>query len=393
MIFTFSWEYYISIKTGLQREEKQVKRMRITEVAVGYIGIPLVTPFKTALRTVDNIQDLIVRVTLESGEVGYGEAPPTAVITGETRQSIETAVREYLAPAVTGVTLDSPEDAWKRMEKAMAKNTTAKAAMDVAIWDACARAAGKPLFRMLGGGGEAPKTRLETDITISVNDPETMARDTERAVKEGFRILKVKVGKGGLEDVERVRRVRAAAGKDAVLRIDANQGWTPEEAVRTIGMMEDAGLNPELVEQPVSCHDFRGMQWVTSRVSIPILADESVFSPEDAERLIQERGADMINIKLMKTGGITPALRICDMAAEHRISCMMGCMLESAVSVSGAAHLAAASPVVTMCDLDGPSLCAENPYEGGPIYAGPWIDLTETPGVGITGMPVRFEKV
>ena len=368
--------------------------MRIREAALGYIEIPLVTPFKTALRTVDRIRDLIVRVTLDSGETGYGEAPPTAVITGETRQSIETAVREYLAPAVTGISLDSPAEAWQRMEKAMAKNTSAKAAMDVAIWDAWARAMGKPLFRLLAGeGGEAARTRLETDITISVNDPETMARDTERAVAQGFRVLKVKVGKGGTEDVERVRRVREAAGQDAVLRIDANQGWTPEEAVRTIRMMEDAGLRPELVEQPVSCHDFRGMQQVTAQVATPILADESVFSAEDAERLILERGADLINIKLMKTGGITPALRICDLAEAHRVSCMMGCMLESAVSVSGAAHLAAARGVIRMCDLDGPSLCAENPYRGGPAYDGPWIILPETPGIGISGMPVRFAPV
>ena len=367
--------------------------MKIRDVSLGYISIPLVTPFKTALRTVNSVYDLIVRVTLESGETGYGEAPPTAVITGETRQSIETAIREYLAPAARSLTFDHPAEVWQRMEKSMAKNTTAKSAMDMAVYDAWARAKGQPLFRLLGGGAEEPRTRLETDITISVNDPDTMARDTERAVSEGFRILKVKVGKGGEEDVRRVRRVREAAGSGAVLRIDANQGWTPEEAVRTIGMMEDAGLNPELVEQPVSCHDFAGMQYVTARVKTPILADESVFAPEDAERLIREKGADWINIKLMKTGGITPALKICEMAEQHGVACMMGCMLESAVSVSAGAHLAAARSVIRMCDLDGPSLCAENPYQGGPLYRGPWIDLPETPGIGITGMPVNFESI
>ena len=367
--------------------------MRIKDISLGTISIPLLTPFKTALRTVESIEDLIVRVTLDGGETGYGEAPPTAVITGETSQSIEAAIRFYLAPAVLGAEFQHPAELWSRMEKAMAKNTSAKAAMDIAIYDAWGRALGKPLYQLLAGeDGPAAGPRLETDITISVNDPDTMARDAERARRDGFRILKVKVGKGGREDVERVRQVRKTAGKDAVLRIDANQGWKPEEAVRTIEMMEDAGLEIELVEQPVSCHDFTGMQYVTAHVQTPILADESVFSPEDAERLIREHGADWINIKLMKTGGITPALRICELAEKEKVPCMMGCMLESAVSVSGGVHLAAARPIIRMCDLDGPSLCAENPYRGGPVYEGAMIYLPDTPGIGITEIPVSFDK-
>ena len=364
----------------------------IREIAVGEISIPLVTPFKTALRTVERMEDLVVRVTLESGETGYGEAPPTAVITGETKTSIAAAIREYLAPAVRGMSFDRPGEVWERMDKALAKNTSAKAAMDIAVHDAWARAEGKPLFRLLSPDGQV-KTELETDLTISLNDAETMVRDTERAIRDGFRILKVKVGRGGADDVERIRRIRKAAGKDAVLRVDANQGWSPEEAIRTIRMMEDAGLDIELVEQPVSCHNFRGLKQVTAAVNTPILADESVFSPEDAERLIEEHGADLINIKLMKTGGIYPAETICAMAEKAGVACMMGCMLESAVSVSAGVHLAAARGVIRYCDLDGPSLCAENPYAGGPVYEGPSIRLGEEPGIGITRVPVDFEGV
>ena len=368
--------------------------MKITDIAIGTVSIPLITPFKTALRTVDRIQDLVVRVTLDNGETGYGEAPPTAVITGETLPSMTAAIRDYLAPAVLGLDPGDRDELFSRLDRAMAKNTSAKAALDIAIHDAAARAMGLPLFRFLAHRApEQARTELETDLTISVNDPDTMAADTRAAIARGFRILKVKVGKGGPEDVERVRRVREAAGKDAVLRIDANQGWTPEEAVRTIGMMEDAGLGIELVEQPVSCHDFKGMQYVTAHTKTPILADESVFAPEDAARIIEERGADLINIKLMKTGGIYPAEKICDMAERAGIQCMMGCMLESAVSVSGGAHLAAARSIVTMCDLDGPSLCAENPYEGGPVYREEKIFLPETPGIGITRVTVDFASV
>ena len=371
--------------------------MKITGISLGYITIPLVTPFRTALRVVEHVNDLIVRIDTDEGLSGFGEAPPTAVITGDTKESIEAAIRYYIAPSIIGMDLAADtEEVFLRMHKALAKNTTAKAAVDMALYDLMAKAAGMPLYRLLGK--DAPdqvRNLLLTDLTISVNETDEMVRDARRAVEEGYQILKVKVGKGGEKDVERISRIREAVGKDAVIRVDANQGWTREEAIRTISMLEDALLEIELVEQPVSCHDFKGLKMVTEHVSTPILADESVFSYEDAERIIEEHAADLINIKLMKTGGIHEALKITDLAARHQVSCMAGCMLESAVSVSAAAHLAGAKSVITMCDLDGPSLCAENPYHGGPVYEGPRILLPDdTPGIGISDdMPVVFEPV
>ncbi len=345
--------------------------MKLKEIAIGYIEIPLVTPFKTALRTVNSVNDLIVKVTAEDGTEGYGEAPPTAVITGDTKESIEAAIRYYIAPSITGMDLDDLPSIMAKMEKCLAKNTTAKAAVDIALYDLYAKLQKKPLFRLLGEKDpSAVKTELETDITISVNDTDEMVRDSVKAVGEGFRILKVKVGKGGEKDVERIREIRKAVGKDVVIRVDANQGWTREEAVSTITAMEDAGLGIELVEQPVSYHDFKGMQYVTAHVQTPILADESVFSYEDGVRVMEEHGADLVNIKLMKTGGIHEAVKICDAADRFGIKCMIGCMLESKVSVSAGVHLAAARSCVTMADLDGPSLCKVDPYEGGPGISG-----------------------
>lgn len=368
--------------------------MKIKEIALGYIRIPLVTPFKTALRTVDSVNDLIVRIVAEDGTVGFGEAPPTAVITGDTKESIEAAIRGYIAPAIRGMDLENLEAVMEAMEKSIAKNTSAKAAVDIALYDLYAKQKGQPLFRLLGAARpEEIKTELETDLTISVNEPDEMVRDSIRAVENGFRILKVKVGKGGRKDLERIRAIRKAVGPETVIRVDANQGWSREEAVRTISLMEDAGLNIELVEQPVSYHDFKGMQYVTEKVHTPILADESVFSFEDAVRIVEERAADYINIKLMKTGGIHQALRICDIADQYQVKCMIGCMLESKVSVSAGAHLAAARGCISMADLDGPSLCSTDPYRGGPLYDGPRILLQESGGTGITEMPVKFEPL
>ncbi|MBQ1312090.1 MAG: dipeptide epimerase, partial [Blautia sp.] len=260
------------------------------------------------------------------------------------------------------------------------------------LYDLYARAKGLPLFRLLGNKEpDQVKTSLTTDLTISVNPVAEMVADSVRAVENGFRILKVKVGKGGETDVERIRQIRKAVGADVSIRVDANQGWTREEAVRTITMMEEEGLGIELVEQPVSGHDFRSLKYITEHVDSPILADESVFSYEDAVRIIEEHAADMINIKLMKTGGIHQAMRICDAAEENGVKCMMGCMLESKVAVSAGAHLAAGRKCITMADLDGPSLCKVDPYTGGPLYEGAKILLTETPGIGISRVPVEFD--
>lgn len=371
---------------GRQKEEGAY--MKLTGIRLAEVNVPLVTPFKTALRTVNSVNDIVIAVETDTGAEGYGEAPPTAVITGDTKGSIRCAIEDFIAPAICGMELcdEASIDAiMKKMQQAIVKNTSAKAAVDMAIYDLYGKLTGKPLYRLLGGSH--CRETVETDLTISVNPVEEMVRDAQRAVAEGFRILKVKVGKEGLKDVERMEAIRKAVGPEIKLRVDANQGWSREEAVRVIRAMEDRALDIDLVEQPVKAHDFEGMVMVTQAVDTKILADESVFSPEDAERLIEAGGADLINIKLMKTGGIHEALRICRLAEQHHVECMIGCMLESKISVAAAAHLAAAEPVITRADLDGPSLCSEDPYTGGPLFEGPFIRMTDAPGLGITRVP------
>lgn len=362
-------------------------RMKIKNIKTGIIKIPLVTPFKTALRTVESIEDVIVRIETDDGILGFGEAPPTAVITGDTVGSVRTAVKDFIAPALAGMEIEDMDGIMHRLSSCMQKNTSAKAAVDMAVYDLYAKNLNRPLYKVLGGN----KDRITTDLTISVNPADIMAADSKKAVEEGFSILKVKVGKEGLKDLERIKAIRKEVGSDVRIRVDANQGWTAKEAVRTIAAMEDALLDIELVEQPVNAHDFYGMKYITDHTMTPILADESVFGPLDAVRILEEHAADMINIKLMKTGGIYEALKICSLAEMYGIPCMIGCMLESKVAVSAAAHLAAAKKVITAVDLDGPSLCKTDPYTGGPLYQGADIIMTEEPGIGITGVPVVFE--
>ncbi|SCY80066.1 dipeptide epimerase [Alkaliphilus peptidifermentans] len=360
--------------------------MKIVDIQVGRISVPLRTPFKTALRTVKSIEDIVVKVVTDTGHVGYGEAAPTAVITGDTTGAIIGAINESIKPQLIGLSINNFEDVMQRLHGSLLKNSSGKAAVDIALYDLFGQLHNAPLYKLLGGY----KKEIITDITISVNEPEEMVKDSLDAVGRGYKTLKIKVGKDPLKDMERMKAIRKAIGYDIQLRIDANQGWKPKEAINILRKMEDAGLEIEFVEQPVLAHDFEGLKLVTDNVSIPVLADESVFSPRDALKILEMRAADLINIKLMKTGGIYNALKICSIAETYGVECMIGCMLESKISVTAAAHLAGAKSIITKIDLDGPALCSIDPVEGGANFEEYKIILPEASGLGFVRVPEEF---
>lgn len=356
--------------------------MKITEVRIGRISVPLRVPFKTALRRVDSVEDVIVEIHTDTGAVGYGEAPPTGVITGDTTGAIIGALKDHIIKTIIGRDVDDFEALTDSVQKCIIHNSSAKAAVDMALWDLYGQLYNIPVYKLLGGS----KDKIVTDITISVNSPEEMARDAIIAINRGYDTLKVKVGVNPKLDVERLSAIRNAIGSRAKLRIDANQAWKPQEAVRILNQMQEQGLDIELVEQPVIAHDIEGLKYVTERSYVPVLADESVFSPLDAMKIIQSGAADLINIKLMKCGGITPALKIADAASIMGVECMLGCMLEAKVSVNAAVHVACARSIITKIDLDGPVLCSEDPIIGGSIFDEKDITVSKAPGLGINGI-------
>ena len=193
--------------------------MIIREVKLGKISVPLHVPFKTALRRVDSVEDVIVEIITDTGNKGYGEAPPTGVITGDTTDSIIGAIRDFIAPKLIGLDVENFEDVIQIVQKALVHNSSAKAAVDMALYDLYGQLYNIPVYKLFGG---ARKT-IDTDITISVNDPETMAHDAVDAKKRGYDTLKVKVGVDPSLDVARLSAVRAAVGDDIRIRIDANQ--------------------------------------------------------------------------------------------------------------------------------------------------------------------------
>ena len=360
--------------------------MKITSVRLGRISVPLRTPFKTALRSVSSVEDVIVEIHTDCGAAGYGEAPPTGAITGDTTGAIIGAIQDHIAKTIIGRDVDEFEPLLQSVQKCIVGNSSTKAAVDMALWDLYGQLYNIPVYKLLGGG----RKQIVTDITISVNDPDTMVSDSLKAVARGYDCLKMKVGVNPELDVARLSAVRNAVGKDIVIRIDANQAWTPKQAVKILNKMQELGLDIELVEQPVSAHDFAGLKYVTDRSYVPVLADEAVFSPENAMTILQMGAADLINIKLMKCGGIYNALKIASAAEVFGVECMIGCMLEAKISVNAAVHLACAKNIITKVDLDGPVLCSEDPILGGAAFDEKIITVADAPGLGIQGIDPKY---
>ncbi len=352
--------------------------MKITAINIKVVNIPLITTFKTALRSVDQIENIIVTITTDSKLVGFGGAAPTAVITGETTASICGAI-EHIRDNIVGMYFTESENIFQRLNNCIIGNSSAKAAVDMAIYDLLAKALEVPLYQLLGG----MINPLETDITVSLDTLEKMISESRKKLNGGFNILKIKVGGDPELDIKRLQSIREAIGSDALIRIDANQGWSAKEAVQVGQELERKGVNIELMEQPVPARDFEGLRYVREHVSMPVYADESVFSPRDALDLVGMDAVDGLNIKLMKCGGIYNALKIAAIAETAGVPCMIGSMMESPISVAAAAHLAASRTIIKRYDLDAPLFCSINPAVGGISYQGSKVCFADAPGLGI----------
>lgn len=353
--------------------------MKITQIKLYQLNVGLKKPFKTALRTVETAVEVIVKIFTDQGLVGIGEAPPTAVITGETTASICALIASRIRPLLVGEDPTNLEKIHFLIEESAVNNHSAKAAVEIAIYDLLAQSYQVPLFRFLGGY----RNSLTTDLTISVNSPAEMREDALTAVADGYQSLKIKVGKNSKLDLARIKAISQAVGPEIKLRLDANQAWHPKQAVYLIRELEKESLALEFVEQPVPAADLTGLKYVKDNVLTAIMADESLFNSADCLRLIKEQACDLLNIKLMKTGGIYNALQINSIAQAAGIKVMLGSMLEAKVSVTAAAHLAAAKKNIVYLDLDAPQLLAEDPVQGGIEFSASKIKLAETPGLGI----------
>ena len=339
---------------------------------------PLRHPFVTAARRTEAVEYVVAEVELAGGVVGQGSAAETVAVTGEDARSILTALDGPLRGALEGAR-GTVGELSARIAAALPGATSAKAALEVALHDAWARAADRPLVELLGGRvGEV----MRNDMTVSLEEPATMAQRAREAVAAGHEILKIKLGHDIDEDRARLAAV-AEAAPAARLRLDANQGWLPEQAIEIISGFEADGLPVELVEQPVAAGDVEGLARVTAAVSLPIMADEAVWSAADAHRLIEARACDLLNIKLAKTGGLRGAIEVAEAARRAGIDCMLGAMMEPRISITAAAHLALAHPAITMIDLDPPAWFASALPRGGIVQERGVLRLSGGPGLGL----------
>lgn len=354
--------------------------MKITHIRFAKLVVPLITPFKTSMRTVENIEDLVVIVETDAGQIGYGSAPATPVITGDTHGSIIAAINTVMLPKLQGMDIENLNDIINVIQRSLVNNTSAKAAVELAIYDLWGKLHQAPLYKLLGGG----KNTLKTDVTISVDNIDKMISDSIKAIDDGFDILKIKIGTDIEADIDRVKAIYNAIDKNVQLRLDVNQGWSAKQTVYAANYFERIGIQLELIEQPVRADDIAGLKYISDRVHTPIMADESAFSPKQVIELITSHSVDIINIKLMKTGGISNAIKIADIAKIYQVECMIGCMLEGSIGVSAAAHLAVAkADVITKIDLDGPALGVFDPISGGVSFKKSVITLNNSPGLGI----------
>ena len=354
--------------------------MRIVDITTKIVKAPLKTPFKTSLRTVTHLEDLVVMIYSDSGLIGYGEGASTPVITGETLISMQGAV-EHIKPLIINRDIEDFNTLLLTLENSMVHNSTIKSAIEIALYDLRSQSFKMPLYKLLGGY----KREFKTDITISLNSIDIMLKDCQKAIDLGYDILKIKVGESILSDYERIKTI-AQTFPNITLRIDANQAWSAKESVRLLTKLEHQGVITQLIEQPIKANDFRGMRYIKERTLTPLLADESIFSTKQAIEILEMDACDLINIKLAKCGGISNALKIADIADIYGVKCMMGCMLEGAISVGASLHVASArSHTITMLDLDGANLLEYNPIKGGVIFKESNIELTKSFGLGIKG--------
>ncbi|MDS0473909.1 dipeptide epimerase [Natrinema sp. 1APR25-10V2] len=332
-------------------------------------SLPLEYPFGIARGTTTETEVVFVRIGDGDGTTGIGAAAPSSHY-GETVATVEAVLPDLLSVVED---VDDPhqlERIERRMRETVRRNPSARAAVSIALHDLVAKRFDVPLYRHWGLD---PAETLETSYTIGLDDLETMRAKTETALERGFGTLKVKLGTD--RDLEIVRTIRSAA-PDVRLFVDANEAWRPREALRKIDRL--AEFDVTFVEQPVSAEDPEGLEFVSERSALPIAADESCVTLADVPAVADR--CDIVNLKLMKCGGLQEARRIISTARAHGLEVMCGCMTESNASIAAACHLA---PLLDYADLDGSLLLADDPAAGVPMPDGR-IDLTglDRPGTG-----------
>ena len=363
-----------------------IPNAKITEVDIYYFDLPLHEPFKIAIAEMKEALNVLVCLRTNQGIEGWGEASPFTAVTGETQATCIAAARD-IAALVTGQDALNYVPVINSIHSFIPHNPSIKAAFDMALFDILGKTAELPLYKLLGGS----KNSFETDLTISLHSPEESGIRALDIVKKGFKTIKAKVGVSMESDVARIKAMREAVGPGVNIRIDANQAWSVPEALKNLERLAEYDI--QLVEQPVPAWDLDGLKQVRQDTPIPVMAYESLFTPADALKLIKSEACDYLNIKLMKSGGILSGLKIAYLGQAAGLRCMIGCMLESNLSISAGAHLHASQPNIIFADLDSSFFLKEDPVIGWITIDKGIVTLPDQPGIGAEVDPAWLKKM
>lgn len=319
--------------------------MKIVDILTKKVSFKRKKVFKIAFTANTESQCVYVKILTDDGIYGLGEATPFPLVTSETTDGAIAAI-EFMKPALLGADPTNIAKIHEIMDKTLLNNTSAKAAIDIACYDIMGKKAGKPVHKLIGAKTDA----VQTDMTIGIDSVENMVKEAVERVEEGFRILKIKCGIEPQKDIEVIKQIRKAVGGDIDLRIDANQGYDKETALYVLGEMSKYNLTE--AEQPLPYWDIHGMAEINKVSPVPVMADESVHTPIQAEIACQHDACKIVNIKLMKCGGIYPALQIADIAEKYGKTCIVGCFYESKLAISAAAAVVLAKDNIESADLD-----------------------------------------
>jgi len=356
--------------------------MKLAELRVVRADIPVRRPHKMSFTTLETVNFVFVRAETSDRLVGWGEAACLGGPTWseESAESVAATIERYLAPWLVGRDPIDVEALRLEMARRVQGNAFARAAVEMALWDLAGRSLGVPVYRLLGG---RVRDRVPLSWSLAVADPQAEVAEARERIALGHRIFKIKTGAAPLpDDVERVRRLRAAVGPAVSLRVDANQGWDRPTALQAVRALEPCAL--DFVEQPVPRWDLEGLAFVAERAPMPIMADEACCTDHDALALARRGAVSILSLKLTKSGGLLGSLAIARVAAAAGMGCYVGCMIETSLGTAAYLHLAlAAAPVTWGCELFGPLLLAGDVTRRPVQYADGCILGLDGPGWGV----------
>lgn len=361
--------------------------MQIYSIEVSMLHLPLKKPFSISYTSYKYMTSIIVKIETTDGLIGYGEGTPDQHVTGETAESVYCIIKNNLAPILIGENPANIEQIHDLMHKTIIGVPTAKAAIDIACFDLLGKHLNVPIYALLGG---RIHDYFSLTHVLSIDTPQKMIQETLNHLEKGYKSFKIKAGKDSKKDVERIKSVSKAVNNQAKLCVDVNQGWeTPGKTLSVISQLQEVKL--EWIEQPVIANNVEDLKAVKKKSNILIMADEAMLGIKDLQEIIKKKAVNKINIKLMKCGGIYPALKLTMLAGSSGIDCQIGSMVESSIGSAAGYHVAFSKKIVSNVELTGPLKFSQD--IGNLYYETPYIKLNKQPGLGVDINDITFKKL